>query len=455
MGNAETMPRQSQERQPGSEKQMHPRPEYEPRFPGSGRLAGKVAIVTGGDSGIGRAVSVLFAREGANVAIVYKDEHEDAEETAAAIRREGRDCLTIAGDIADEQFCHAAVQETVKRFGGVDVLVNNAAEQHEQETITDIGEHQLVRTFATNVFGYFHMTKAVLPHLEEGDAIVNTTSVTAYKGSGQLLDYASTRGAIVAFTRSLAQQLNDRKIRVNGVAPGPIWTLAVLSRRVLLDRGLIGDCADHGQQVLHPVPELADPEIPRLLRLPASHDVARDLRGADDLAALVADGRDRQGDLHQGSILAPPNRLVVIDPLAASDALEDRGHLVLAAGRSEDGDIATDHLLGGVAEQPLGSAIPAGDDAGQVLARNCIVTVLDDGSQESPFQPRWDGRPLIAGGLLGGICVRTTHLAVSDHSAPVWLAERPYLPHQPATGRSVRPDCWIAEGTTAVRLAPA
>ena len=224
MGNDETMPRQSQERQPGSEKQMHPRPEYEPRFPGSGRLAGKVAIVTGGDSGIGRAVSVLFAREGASVAIVYKDEHEDAKETAAAIRREGRDCLTIAGDIADEQFCRAAVQETVKRFGGVDVLVNNSAEQHEQETITDIGEHQLVRTFATNVFGYFHMTKAVLPHLEEGDAIVNTTSVTAYKGSGQLLDYASTRGAIVAFTRSLAQQLNDRKIRVNGVAPGPIWT---------------------------------------------------------------------------------------------------------------------------------------------------------------------------------------------------------------------------------------
>ena len=224
MGDAQTMPPQSQERQPGSEKEMHPRPEYEPRFPGSGRLAGKVAIVTGGDSGIGRAVSVLFAREGANIVIVYKDEHEDAEETAAAIRREGQNCLAVAGDIADEQFCLAVVEQAVKRFGSVDVLVNNAAEQHEQETITDIGEHQLVRTFATNVFGYFHMTKAVLPHLKAGDAVVNTTSVTAYKGSGELLDYASTRGAIVAFTRSLAQQLNERKIRVNGVAPGPIWT---------------------------------------------------------------------------------------------------------------------------------------------------------------------------------------------------------------------------------------
>jgi NAD(P)-dependent dehydrogenase (short-subunit alcohol dehydrogenase family) len=224
MDDTPTMPSQSQARQPGSEKEMHPRPEYEPRFPGSGRLADKVAIVTGGDSGIGRAVSVLFAREGANIVIVYKDEHEDAEDTAAAVRREGRDCLALAGDIADEQFCGDAVQQAVKRFGGVDVLVNNAAEQHEQETITDIDEGQLTRTFATNVFGYFHMTKAVLPHLKEGDAIVNTTSVTAYKGSGQLLDYASTRGAIVAFTRSLAQQLTDRKIRVNGVAPGPIWT---------------------------------------------------------------------------------------------------------------------------------------------------------------------------------------------------------------------------------------
>jgi NAD(P)-dependent dehydrogenase (short-subunit alcohol dehydrogenase family) len=203
---------------------MHPRPDYEPRFPGSGRLAGKVAIITGGDSGIGRAVAVLFAREGADVAIVYRDEDEDAAETAAAVRNEGRKCLTMAGDIADEGFCAETVRRTVAELGHVDVLVNNAAEQHEQKVITDISEEQLKRTFATNVYGYFHMTKAVLPHLKQGDAIVNTTSVTAYKGSGQLLDYASTRGAIVAFTRSLSQQLMERGIRVNGVAPGPIWT---------------------------------------------------------------------------------------------------------------------------------------------------------------------------------------------------------------------------------------
>ena len=224
MDDDQTMPPQSQERQPGREAEMHPRPDYAPRFAGSGRLAGKVAIVTGGDSGIGRAVAVLFAREGADIAIVYREEHEDAAATAAAVRDEGRQCLTIAGDIADEGFCADAVQRTVTELGHVDVLVNNAAEQHEQEVITDISEGQLTCTFATNVFGYFHMTKAVLPHLKEGDAIVNTTSVTAYKGSGQLLDYASTRGAIVAFTRSLAQQLIERKIRVNGVAPGPIWT---------------------------------------------------------------------------------------------------------------------------------------------------------------------------------------------------------------------------------------
>ena len=219
-----TMPRQPQERQPGREAEMHPRPDYVPRFPGSGRLAGKMALITGGDSGIGRAVAVLFAREGADVAIVYREEHEDAAETAAAVQGEGGRCLALAGDIAEEGFCAEAVWWTVAELGHLDLLVNNAPEQHEQELITDIGEGQLQRIFATNVFGYFHMTKTALPHLKAGDAIVNTTSVTAYKGSGQLLDCASTRGAIVAFTRSLAQQLMKRAIWVNAVAPGPIWT---------------------------------------------------------------------------------------------------------------------------------------------------------------------------------------------------------------------------------------
>jgi NAD(P)-dependent dehydrogenase (short-subunit alcohol dehydrogenase family) len=224
MASQKTMPEQRQERQPGRESEMNPRPQYEPRFPGGGRLKDKVALITGGDSGIGRAVAVLFAREGANVAIVYLEENEDAKETAEAVRREGRECLAIAGDIGDEPFCRSAVDQTVQKFGKLDVLVNNAAEQHEQESIEGISEQQLVRTFKTNVFGYFFMTKAALQHLKEGSTIVNTTSVTAYKGSPQLLDYASTRGAIVAFTRSLSQQLADRKIRVNGVAPGPIWT---------------------------------------------------------------------------------------------------------------------------------------------------------------------------------------------------------------------------------------
>ena len=224
MSRSTTLPPQTQDHQPGREADMHPRPEYLPRFPGAGRLDGKVAIVTGGDSGIGRAVAVLFAREGADIVVIYREEDEDASETARAVREEGQECLTIAGDVGQEAFCQEVAEQAFDHFGRLDILVNNAAEQHEQETIEDISEQQLVRTFQTNVLGYFFMTKAVLPHLQEGGAIVNTTSVTAYKGSAQLLDYASTRGAIVAFTRSLAQQLVERKIRVNGVAPGPIWT---------------------------------------------------------------------------------------------------------------------------------------------------------------------------------------------------------------------------------------
>ena len=222
----ETKPPQVQDREPGVQTKMHPEPEVMPRFPGSNRLAGKTAIVTGGDSGIGQAVAILFAREGANVAILYLDETEDARRTAKLVTDDGGASLTIAGDVGDEQFCRKAVQQVVDRFGGIDVLVNNAAEQHPKKDVTEISAEQLEKTFRTNIFGYFFMTQAALPHMPEGGAIVNTTSVTAYRGSKQLLDYSSTKGAIVAFTRALAQSLAERKIRVNGVAPGPIWTPA-------------------------------------------------------------------------------------------------------------------------------------------------------------------------------------------------------------------------------------
>lgn len=220
----DTKPPQVQQKQPGEQTEMRPEPQVMPRYPGSGRLANKTAIITGGDSGIGQAVAILFAREGANVAILYLDETEDARRTAKMVRDEGGESLIIAGDVGDEQFCKRAVQQVVERFGGVDVLVNNAAEQHPKDDITEISSEQLERTFRTNIFGYFFLTQAALPHMREGSAIVNTTSVTAYRGSKQLLDYSSTKGAIVAFTRALAQSLAERKIRVNGVAPGPIWT---------------------------------------------------------------------------------------------------------------------------------------------------------------------------------------------------------------------------------------
>jgi NAD(P)-dependent dehydrogenase (short-subunit alcohol dehydrogenase family) len=203
---------------------MHPKPDYEPKFPGSGRLKEKAGLVTGGDSGIGRAISVLFAREGADIAIVYLEEDEDATVTKALVEKEGRKCLLIKGDVGDAQFCEDAVKQTVKQFGHLEILVNNAAEQHEQTDVEDIDEQQLEKTFRTNFFGYFFMTQAALPHLKSGDAIVNTTSVTAYRGHETLVDYAATKGAIVSFTRSLSQQLANKGIRVNAVAPGPIWT---------------------------------------------------------------------------------------------------------------------------------------------------------------------------------------------------------------------------------------
>lgn len=214
-----------QQNPPGSEAEMTPKPKsQDSKYRGSGKLQGKVALITGGDSGIGRAVAICYAKEGADVAIVYLSEHQDAEETKRLVEAEGKQCLTIPGDIGDEQFCQQAVQQTVQQLGHLDILVNNAAEQHPQESIEKITAEQLERTFRTNIFGMFFMTKAALPNLKEGSAIINTTSVTAYKGNPQLLDYSATKGAIVAFTRSLSQSLVKQGIRVNGVAPGPIWT---------------------------------------------------------------------------------------------------------------------------------------------------------------------------------------------------------------------------------------
>ncbi|MBZ9715046.1 SDR family oxidoreductase [Deinococcus multiflagellatus] len=221
----EQTPAETQSEQPGHESQMSLAPiVIREDYRGSNKLAGKVALITGGDSGIGRAVAVHFAREGADVAIVYLDESEDARATLQMIEAEGRRGLLLAGDVGDPAFCRRAVERTVGTLGGLNVLVNNAAEQHPQKSITDISPEQLERTFRTNIFAMFYLVQAALPHLEEGDCIVNTASVTAYRGSPELLDYSSTKGAIVAFTRSLSGNLAEKKIRVNAVAPGPIWT---------------------------------------------------------------------------------------------------------------------------------------------------------------------------------------------------------------------------------------
>lgn len=205
---------------------MRPRPEYEDgEYTGSGKLTGKKALITGGDSGIGRAVAIAFAKEGAEVAIVYLDEHGDAEETQGRVEAQGRKCVTISGDIGEEAFCVNAVNKAVEALDGLNILVNNAAEQHPQESLEDISSAQLERTFRTNVFSMFYMTKAALKYMNQGDAIVNTTSITSYRGSSHLMDYAATKGAIVGFTRSLASNLaKEPGIRVNAVAPGPIWT---------------------------------------------------------------------------------------------------------------------------------------------------------------------------------------------------------------------------------------
>jgi NAD(P)-dependent dehydrogenase (short-subunit alcohol dehydrogenase family) len=219
------MPAQHQEK-PGIEAELKPRPEYQaPLYRGAGKLRGKVALVTGGDSGIGRAVAVLYAREGADLAVVYlEEERRDAEETRAAVEREGGRCLLIPGDVTSSDFCRRAVGQTVRLYGRLDVLVNNAAFQQHRKGLEDVSDEQWDRTFRTNIYGYFYMAKAALPHLKPGSSIVNTGSITGLEGSKELLDYSSTKGAIHAFTKSLAQSLVERGVRVNCVAPGPVWT---------------------------------------------------------------------------------------------------------------------------------------------------------------------------------------------------------------------------------------
>jgi NAD(P)-dependent dehydrogenase (short-subunit alcohol dehydrogenase family) len=209
---------------PGHESQLEPKPDWEPRFKGSDRLKGKVALVTGADSGIGRAVAALFAREGADIAIVYLCEHDDAAKTKSIVEEEGRKAITLAGDLGNKAFCDEVVERTVKDLGRLDILVNNAGEQHPDKDIRDITDDQLRRTFQTNIFSMFYLTQAARSHLKKGSAIINCTSVTMYKGSKELLDYSATKGAITAFTRSLSENLVGDGIRVNAVAPGPIWT---------------------------------------------------------------------------------------------------------------------------------------------------------------------------------------------------------------------------------------
>lgn len=219
------LPGQEQDRQPGFENEMDPRPEFTENLAGKAqRLPGKAALVTGGDSGIGHAVAVAFAKEGADVAISYLDEHEDAEETKKIVEAEGRRCLLYPGDIGDEAFCKQIVDQTVEEFGKLDILVNNAGEQHMQMSLKNISAEQMERTFRTNVYSMFFLSKAALHHMKRGASIVNTTSITAFRGEPSLIDYSSTKGAILSFTRALAGSLAEEGIRVNAIAPGPIWT---------------------------------------------------------------------------------------------------------------------------------------------------------------------------------------------------------------------------------------
>jgi len=219
-----TIPKLEEGQLPGEEARLDPKPEWGPRYPGSGRLKGKVAIVTGGDSGIGRAVAALFAREGANIVIAYLEEDDDALATAEIVEDEGARAVTLAGDLGDKDHCREIIDLALRKFGRIDILVNNAGEQHPDKDVTQISPKQLKRTFQTNVYGMFYMVQAAMPYLQEGAAIINCTSVTMYQGAEELLDYSATKGAMTAFTRSLSQNLAEQGIRVNGVAPGPIWT---------------------------------------------------------------------------------------------------------------------------------------------------------------------------------------------------------------------------------------
>lgn len=242
------IPPQHQDHQPGSQAAMRPPPKSEMAdYKGSGKLQGKVALITGGDSGIGRAAAIAFAKEGANVVVGYLDEHEDAKDTQRLIEATGRECVIIAGDVGDAAFCSTMVQTAVSSFGRLDIVVNNAAQQYPQKSIEDITEEQLLKTFRTNVFSMFHMVKAALPHLRPGARIINTTSVTAYRGSAHLLDYSATKGAIVAFTRSLSQQLVERGILVNAVAPGPVWTPLIPASFEASEVGHFGEKAPLGR----------------------------------------------------------------------------------------------------------------------------------------------------------------------------------------------------------------
>lgn len=243
MAKKEVMPAQEQSF-PGKESEMHPRPAYQaPAYKAAGKLLDQVALISGGDSGIGRAVAVLFAREGANVAIIYlAEEQTDAEETRKAVEGAGKKCLLVPGDVTDSSFCKQAVEKTVREFGRLDILVNNAAYQAEQKHLEDISDEQLDRTFRTNIFGYFYLARAALEHLPEGGTIINSGSITGFRGSKALMDYAATKGAIHAFTKSLAESLTKRKIRVNCVAPGPIWT-------PLIPATSAKKAAEHGSQV--------------------------------------------------------------------------------------------------------------------------------------------------------------------------------------------------------------